>query len=382
MKLTGYSRKNSKAGIRDYNVIFSTVALTNRWGEIVSNKVPEAILCCGELTRGLRGIDLVRQNEFTKSLILHPNIGSILILTLDIISQNSLINFIEEISKPAEVISLLSCKGMDDAISKASIKINELIQLKQVTRKSIHFSDITIGLECGGSDATSSLCANPTIGGFVDTLINKGGTAIVSETAEFVGAESIIKQKCKNKKIERQILSKLKIEEKRLTNDGIDYRGTNPTSENIEAGLTTLKEKTMGAIAKTGDSFFSGCLDFGEKPNGDGLYFMDTPFFSPTSITGMLSGGAVLILFGLGVYNPSGNPLCPTIKICGNPETNKIWKDLIDLDVSNILNGKMILNRGVELLNEEVIRVICGKTTKTELLKEGQFILPKTIEPL
>ena len=82
MKLTGYSRKNSKAGIRDYNVIFSTVALTNRWGEIVSNKVPEAILCCGELTRGLRGIDLVRQNEFTKSLILHPNIGSILILTI------------------------------------------------------------------------------------------------------------------------------------------------------------------------------------------------------------------------------------------------------------------------------------------------------------
>ena len=97
MRLTGYSRKNSKVGIRDYNVIFSTVALTNRWGEIVSNKVPEAILCCGELTRGLRGIDLVRQNEFTKSLILHPNIGSILILTIDIISENSLKNFVEDI---------------------------------------------------------------------------------------------------------------------------------------------------------------------------------------------------------------------------------------------------------------------------------------------
>jgi len=151
----------------------------------------------------------------------------------------------------------------------------------------------------------------------------------------------------------------------------------NPTAENLEAGLTTLVEKTMGALCKIGNARFMSCLDFGQPPAGAGLHFMDTPFFSPCSITGMVAAGAQITLFSMGVFNPSGNPLSPTIKICGNPDTVRHWRDGIDVALVDLIEGRISLDVAGDHIRQAVRQVAEGHRTYTETWGEGQFIIPR-----
>jgi altronate dehydratase large subunit len=153
----------------------------------------------------------------------------------------------------------------------------------------------------------------------------------------------------------------------------------NPTAENLEAGLTTLVEKTMGALCKIGNARFMSCLDFGQPPADAGLHFMDTPFFSPCSITGMVAAGAQITLFSMGVFNPSGNPLSPTIKICGNPDTVRHWRDGIDVALVDLIEGRISLDVAGDLIYQTVRRVAAGHRTYTETWGEGQFIIPRSL---
>jgi len=164
-----------------------------------------------------------------------------------------------------------------------------------------------------------------------------------------------------------------------MAGDGDHYRGVNPTAENIEGGLTTLIEKTMGAVCKIGSARFVGCLSFGQAPSAPGLHFMDTPFFSPCSITGMVAAGAQITLFSMGVFNPSGNPLAPTLKVCGNPKTIQHWGDGIDVDLSRLIAGEINLDDAGQAVTRSVIQAAAGAITKTEARGEGQFIVPRML---
>jgi altronate dehydratase large subunit len=192
---------------------------------------------------------------------------------------------------------------------------------------------------------------------------------IVSETAEFIGGEEVVRAQSTCQEVAEAILRCIAGTEARMAGDGDHYRGVNPTAENLDAGLTTLVEKTMGALCKIGTARFAGCLDFGEPPAAPGLHFMDTPFFSPCSITGMVAAGAQVTLFAMGVFNPSGNPLAPTIKVCGNPDTVRDWPDGIDVT----------LDAAAARLAQVVREVAGGAVTHTERWGEGQFIVPRML---
>jgi altronate dehydratase large subunit len=234
-------------------------------------------------------------------------------------------------------------------------------------------------LECGGSDASSAVCSNPAIGRFVDWAIAQGARVIVSETAEFIGGEDVVRAQSASPEIAQAIIDCIAATEARMAGDGDHYRGVNPTAENIEGGLTTLIEKTMGAVCKIGGSRFVGCLSFGQAPSEPGLYFMDTPFFSPCSITGMVAAGAQITLFSMGVFNPSGNPLAPTIKVCGNPQTLRDWADGIDVGLDQVLAGAMSLDAAREVIAQSVLSTAAGAHSKTEAWGEGQFIVPRML---
>ena len=154
-------------------------------------------------------------------------------------------------------------------------------------------------------------------------------------------------------------------------------RGAQPSRGNIEGGLTTLEEKSLGAAKKAGSAQFSGVLEFADQVPNSGLYFMDTPFFSPCSITGMVAAGAQITLFSVGVFNPSGNPLSPTIKVCGNPNTVKNWVDGIDVDISGLIQGHISMPQAGQHVANSVLKVASGEITKTKAFGEGQFILPR-----
>lgn len=380
---SGWRRPDGRIGLRNHVIAFSTVALTDRITTLAAERVNGVLPICPALQRGLRGADAKRQANMIEAVIAHPNVGAALVVTHDRAAAETLQVASAELGKRIIVLSLIAQAGMQAAQDAMVTHLRTLKAEVANTRKTaLHFSDLTVALECGGSDATSALAANPSIGRFVDRLIAAGGTAIVSETAEFLGGEDVIRLQCKSDEIARDILGYLRIEEQMMHSDGTDYRGVNPTAENIEAGLSTLTEKTMGAVCKIGGSHFAGALPFGERPQAAGLHFMHTPFFSPTSLTGMVLGGAQISLFAMGVYNPSGMPLAPTVKICGNPNTLSDWPDGIDLDVSEVIAGGLDYDDAANSILNLIGEVADGKQTRAEEWHEGQIIIPISQLPL
>jgi altronate dehydratase large subunit len=379
----GWRRSDGRIGLRNHVIAFSTVALTDRVTVLAAAQVSGILPITPAFQRGLRGVDAILQKGMIKAIIAHPNVGAALVVTHDRASAVELQAVCAELEKPIFVIPLMAQRGMQVAQNVLVTHLRILLDATAGQSKSeFKLSDLTVALECGGSDATSALCANPAIGRFVDRLIEAGGTAIVSETAEFLGGEDVVRTQSQTPEIANAILTHLSAEEAMMSSDGTDYRGVNPTQENIEAGLSTLTEKTMGALCKIGTSRFAGALNFGEPPRGEGLYFMNTPFFSPTSLTGMVLGGAQVSLFAIGVFNPSSMPLAPTIKICGNPMTLSDWSDAIDLDVAGIISGQSNYDDAADEILATIKLISEGHITCAEKIQEGQIILPITQSPL
>lgn len=380
---TGWRRPDGRIGLRNHVIALSTVALTDRVTSLAAARVHGVLPVTPGFQRGVRGVDATLQAEMIQAVIAHPNVGAALVVTHDRAAAADLSAACASCEKPVAVVSLMAQCGMQAA---QEVMVSHLQSLMRKTADSsktkLALSDLTVALECGGSDATSALCANPCIGRFVDRLIAAGGTAIVSETAEFLGGEKVIRAQSRSPEIAEAILAYLSVEDAMMHADGTDYRGVNPTRENIEAGLSTLTEKTMGAICKIGSSRFAGALKFGERPGGPGLYFMHTPFFSPTSLTGMVLAGAQLTLFAVGVFNPSGLPLAPTVKICGNPKTLSDWPDGIDLDVSGILSGRSDYDEAADAIVGLMGRISGGSMTCAEEWQEGQITVPVSQWPL
>jgi len=377
-QLMCWDRFDRPPGLRNHVVALSTVALTDQVTRVAAAAVPATLALTPQFERGLRGEDASIQSRAILSVINHPNVGAALVITHDRASADALSEQFAHTPKPVIVLSLMASGGLTQAITMMTQQLHSLHDAaSKCRRRPMMMADLTVALECGGSDASSAVCANPTIGRFIDQLIREGGTAIVSETAEFLGGEAIVKQQSRSPDIAQDILQCLSQVENLMLESGDDYRGINPTQENIEAGLSTLTEKTMGAMCKIGSSTFEGCLQFGEAPARRGLFFMDTPFFSPTSLSGMALAGAQIGLFAVGVFNPSGMPLMPVIKICGNPDTLKHWSDCVDLDVTGLIDGRYDLNHASDLLARQLCQIGNGKRTATEVQNEGQLIVPR-----
>ena len=381
----GYARSRDRVGVRNYLAIVSTVALSNRVADLASQRyeleVSEpALQVRGDFQRGLQHLDAFLQDQVTAQLIDHPNIGAAVVLCHDRRAAQAWQSRLASIGKPIEVLAVMDSNGVQRAIDLATSALFRLgEQIRDQARVSCPISALTFALECGGSDASSAVCSNPAIGRFVDRAVAQGTRVIVSETAEFIGGEDVVRAQSESPEVAEAIIDCISATEERMSGDGDNYRGVNPTAENIEGGLTTLVEKTMGAVCKIGNSRFAGCLTFGQEPLKSGLYFMDTPFFSPCSMTGMVAAGAQVTLFSMGVFNPSGNPLAPTIKICGNPQTLEHWGDGIDVNLSGVLAGAMNLDGAGRVVAKAVLQVVEGERTKTEMWGEGQFIVPRML---
>ena len=378
LAISGYRRADGRLGLRNHLLVLSTLALTNRVAQLAAAAEPGCLLVAGDLQRGLRGRDAMLQDRVVQALLRHPNVGGAVVFVHDTPARARLQACADSCGRPVQVLAFMEGRGVGETIQRGRRAIAEVRAALDVQQRSPgHLGELTLALECGGSDATSAVCANPTIGGFVDLVVASGGSAIVSETAEFIGAEPVVTARSASLLAGRDIIDAIRQRERMMQEDGEDYRGVNPTPENIAGGLSTLVEKSMGAVAKCGESPFMGRLDFAEAPPEPGLWFMDTPFFSPVSITGMVCGGAQLTLFGIGVFNPSAVPLAPTIRVCGNPATVREWSDAIDIDVSMLVDGRIRLPEAVALLRLKAHAVCDGELTWAERWGEGQVIVPR-----
>ena len=276
----------------------------------------------------------------------------------------------ERTNKPLKQVIIQEAGGTLKAIDMAVRYAKEMVEEASLLQKEeFPMSELIIGTECGGSDPTSGLAANPLIGQLSDLIVKEGGTSILSETTEFIGAEHILARRAATPEVHDRIYEIVHRYEKALQLVGEEVREGNPSPGNKAGGLTCLEEKSLGCIHKGGHSPVNAVYDYGKQVKAkQGLVIMDTPGNDPSSVAGMVAGGAQVVVFSTGRGTPTGNPLAPVIKITGNKLTYANMVDNIDVDASPIIYGTKTL----ESLGDELLKltqeVACGKQTKAESL--------------
>jgi altronate dehydratase large subunit len=248
---------------------------------------------------------------------------------------------------------------------------------EKLNREPIPLSELILGTECGGSDYTSGLASNPAVGEACDRLVAEGGTVILSETPELIGAEHLLAKRARTPEIAKQVLDAVAWWENEAIGAGQNIRESNPGPGNIAGGITTLEEKSLGCIYKAGTTPLEEVITYASHPTETGLVYMDTPAQDIEQLTGMIAGGVQVVLFTTGRGSPLGSPIAPVIKITGNRNTYLKMRDNMDIDVSKILQGKETVKEAGKRIFEEVISVASGKVTKAEKLGQRDFCLFK-----
>jgi altronate dehydratase large subunit len=381
IRVQGYVRPNGKVGVRNHVLVIPTVVCSAETAVRIADSVEGAVTiynqhgCC----------QLPYDVELVERALIgygkNPNVAAVLVVGLGCESVNihRVADRIASTGKPVETVIIQEAGGTLKTIERGVSIVKEFVQeAAKIKREEVDISEIIASAECGGSDATSGLVANPVVGYAIDKLIDLGGTAIFSETTEVIGAEHLLARRAASKEVADKLLAVIRRLEDFLKSQGMDIRGSQPTPGNIAGGITTLEEKSLGAIIKAGTRVLQGVLEYGEEPTGKGLYFMDTPGQDIESITGMVAGGAVLVLFTTGRGTPTGCPIAPVIKVTGNPYTYEKMKDNIDFYAA-VIEGKETVKEAGERLFNEMIEVINGKPTKSEALKHREFGIYKTL---
>jgi altronate dehydratase large subunit len=236
-------------------------------------------------------------------------------------------------------------------------------------------SELMVGLECGASDATSGLTANTVVGKVADWVVAEGGTAILSETEEIIGAEHLLAQRAASPGVAEKLLKAVADVEAQARFQGVQIVPLG--HDNLAGGLSTMEEKSMGAVRKGGTTALREVIGYGERPSQKGLVFMDAPAPGVENIAALAASGAQLILFATGVGNPVGHPLVPTIKLTGNPVTAVNFGDNIDVDVAGIVRGDCTVNAAADDLRKAMLAVCAGDLTCSERLGDVEISISR-----
>jgi altronate dehydratase large subunit len=275
--------------------------------------------------------------------------------------------------KPVECLIIQEEGGTLKTIEKGVRILQRMMEQYEIKEVETDLSSVTVAIECGGSDTTSGIASNPVVGYVADRLVDLGATVVFSETTEIIGAEHLLIKRAVNEEVAKKLLELVSRCEQSALAGGEDIRGVNPTPGNITGGLTTLEEKSLGAIYKAGTKPLKGVLEYAEPIPTGGLYFMDSPGHDVESVSGMVAGGAQVVIFTTGRGTPTGCAIAPVIKVTANAKTYSRMSDNIDVDVSDVLEGKTTIQQAGERLFQKLIEVLNGKLTKSEMLRHHEF---------
>ncbi|MGD9942116.1 MAG: UxaA family hydrolase [Burkholderiaceae bacterium] len=363
----GYRRENGTVGVRNWVAVVSVMDNCNPVTRSITRSVSGCIPVTTLFVRGQFGADLEFAFESLAGLARNPNVAAVLLVGLEETSTSEVARRIRASGKPVERVHLQPNGTVQCLADGMRIAARLVLAASRQRREPCPVSSLVIGVECGGSDTTSGLSCNPAIGRMVDRLVAEGGTAIISETSEFIGAEHLFAERASDPRVRDAFVTAVRNMEHLAIERGVDMREDQPSPDNKRGGLTTVEEKALGAMAKAGGSPLVGVLGYGEAPKRPGLHFMDAPAAAVENLTALAAGGCQLIFFGTGVGNPIGNMVAPTVKVCGNVNTLQTMADNIDFDVSGILQrGEKLADAGARLF-DYAIDVACGTLLTSEV---------------
>ncbi len=381
----GYPRENGDVGARNYLLLLSGTLYANPTCERVARTLRHSVALTHPLGRCQIGPDIQRTFETLVGHGQNANAGAVIVIdhhreegcTADEIAHE-----IAKTGKRVEAINIREDGGAIDATAKATrIGMEMLRELTNERRQEVSLSKLLLGLNCGTSDTTSGLSHNKATGWVTDQVVKQGGRALLAETTEMMGGEGVLADKCVRPALGKRIWRMVEEMEERILACGVDLRGSQPTGDNMEGGLTTIEEKSLGAIQKAGSAPIVDVIPWAKRANRrSGLHVMDTPGHGGESITGIAAGGSQVLIFSTGGGHTINHPLMSTIRITGNPLSARLQADTTDVDVTDIFEGAPIEVAGRRVY-DEVIDVASGKMTKAEILHEDNAFAINRIGP-
>ena len=378
MNFMGYRRRNGSVGTRNHVLVFPTVICASSVADMISRAVPGTVSVthphgCGHLGE--------EKEHIIKTMVgfcSHPNVAGVLLVGLgcELITPELIAGEIAKTGQRFEILSIQAEGGTNATVEKGkTLAAGLLEEAAAAGREPVDISELIIGTNCGGSDTLSGLTANPAVGVAADILVTEGGTVLLTETPEMIGAEDALGRRAADEGIEKRIREITSATEALAKRVGVDMRGSEPSPGNIEGGLTTLEEKSLGAVLKGGTSTVRQVVGYAEKPTEKGLIIMDGPAHDAVSNTGMIAAGAQVIVFTTGRGTPLGAPIAPVIKVSSNSGIYRRMKENIDINAGDILEGKDSIKTIGERIFREIIEVASGKATRAEILGHNEFAI-------
>lgn len=370
MEFMGYRRQDGTVGTRNYVGILSAVVCVNEVVEAIANNVQGAVRFTHHQGCCQTPLDIGRVNHALIGLGRNPNLHSVIIVSLGCESTNlaEVIEGIRASGKNVEHLIVQEIGGAARTTAQGILMAQEMVRdasLQQ--REKFPISELVMGMKCGSSDTTSGLVPNPAIGVASDLLVEAGGISILGEVTEFIGAEHILARHAANEQVAQGIFDLVDRMEKRAMAVGEDIRGGQPTGGNIKGGLTTIEEKSLGAIAKAGSAPIQAVYEYGVRPQVKGLVVMDSPGREPEILTGLAAAGCNVIVFATGRGAPQGFPFVPVLKITGSRTAAEKMSDHIDMNLSAVIDGGDTIPDAGQRVLEELIRIASGAMTKAEI---------------
>ena len=305
----------------------------------------------------------------------HPNFAAVLVVGLGcetnqiqgLMAQEGLLD-----SDKLVGFNIQDTGGTAKTVAKGIALIQAMLpQANRVKRQPVALKHLTVGLQCGGSDGYSGISANPALGAAVDLLVQHGGTAILSETPEIYGGEHLLTRRAVNAEVANKLLKRIAWWEAYTARNQMQM-DNNPSSGNKAGGLTTILEKSLGAIAKSGTTNLVDVYEYAQRITAQGFVYMDTPGYDPVSATGQVAGGANLICFTTGRGSAYGCAPSPSLKLSTNTALWQRQEDDIDLNCGAIVEGLETVQQAGERIFELMLQTASGHKTKSELHGYGQ----------
>lgn len=373
MEFMGYVRPDGKVGARNYVGVIPSVTCANDVAQAICRQVMGTVSFLHHQGCCQMPPDLERVTDTLISLGKSPNLASVLVVSLGCegTDHERMVKEIAATGKHVEIIHIQELGGVSKAIQAGTdIARRLVIEASGLQRQPVDVSNIVMAIKCGASDTTSGMASNCVIGYVADKLVDLGATVIFGETTEFIGGEHLLARRAVSKEVGDKIFKIVNDMENRAKAIGCDMRKGQPTPGNIAGGLSSIEEKTLGAIVKSGTRPIQGVLDYSEYvTNQKGLWIKDTPGREPEILTGMAATGAQFMMFSTGRGAPQGFPCMPVVKICGNPITYPRMEQDMDLNAGLIITGDKTIEQVGEEAFAKALRTLSGEMTKNEAIQ-------------
>ncbi|TYZ28875.1 UxaA family hydrolase [Selenomonas caprae] len=370
MEFYGYRRKEGRPGIRNHILILPTCACSSESCRIVASQVRGAVNIVFNTGCSDVAANTAMSQKVLTGFALNPNVYGVVIIGLgcETVPHAQLREKIQaKCSKPVVSFGIQEEGGTLKTIEKAVRAAREMAAEAGLQQKEkFPISELLLGIECGGSDATSGIASNPAVGNLSDRLVDLGASAMMSESIEWIGGEHVLARRGATPEIHDQIIRVCEDYEKHLLAAGQDCRAGQPTPGNKAGGLSTIDEKSLGCIRKGGTRPIVEVLEQAQPPTKRGAIVMDTAGYDISSVTSMAAAGCQVIIFTTGRGTPTGNAIVPVLKVTANEHTYSWMEDNMDVDLSGIIRGEQTIEESGGMLLEKLHEIANGKLTKAE----------------